>query len=265
MSPAGCGSPTIVWLGVTAVPSGEKPCVWPEMRLTRPDGRRAEVGVVRVVAHREVLRVVPHGGDHVAVVVAHHRSSCRRSRCRACDEVVHEPAVVGALLVRVVVILRVLLVLRAVEPERLRRVWVVRREQRLVEAVHRRRVVAGCEGRLARRVRRDRIRREVVVEGHVLLKDHDDVLDRRRRVVRRGRVRLVGCRGARHMGRGPCDRRHQRKRQQREDRALSHAVIPPCCVELTRRRDLSVGGLDDGVRPWSRFGYGARVRSGGAG
>ena len=33
-----------------------------------------------VVAHREILRVVPHRGDRVAVVIAHHHGSCR-DRC----------------------------------------------------------------------------------------------------------------------------------------------------------------------------------------
>ena len=40
MSPAGCGSPIIVVFVVTAMPndvaSGEKPCVWPAIRLTAP-------------------------------------------------------------------------------------------------------------------------------------------------------------------------------------------------------------------------------------
>lgn len=34
ISPAGCGSPMIVPFAVTAEPSGVKPCVCPETRLT---------------------------------------------------------------------------------------------------------------------------------------------------------------------------------------------------------------------------------------
>src|ERR1700712_5201650 len=40
LSPVGCGSPIMVWFGVTATPnevaSGVKPCVWPLTRLIAP-------------------------------------------------------------------------------------------------------------------------------------------------------------------------------------------------------------------------------------
>ena len=49
----------------------------------------------------------------------------------------------------------------------------------LIQPVHCRRVLCCGEARLVLRIRRVRVRREVMVERHVLLKDHDEVLDRR--------------------------------------------------------------------------------------
>src|SRR2546423_7128740 len=73
------------------------------------------------------------------------------------------------------------LVLRAVKPEGLGRVGIVGCVERLIQAVDRRCLEAGRKGRLSRRVRGDRVGREIVVEGDVLLEDHDQVLDRRDR------------------------------------------------------------------------------------
>src|SRR5581483_9791390 len=88
-----------------------------------------------------------------------------------------------------------------VEPDRVRKVRIGRRE-----AVDRRRSRRGRE-RLAVRVRRPRIRAEVVVEGDVLLEDHHDVLDGRRgrtgASCTRSRVRRGGRRrGGDHDERG---------------------------------------------------------------
>ena len=52
--------------------SSTTPLVLPVISLERPERRRAEAGAVGVVAHREVLRVVPHRGDGVAVEVVQH-------------------------------------------------------------------------------------------------------------------------------------------------------------------------------------------------
>jgi hypothetical protein len=95
--------------------------------------------------------------------------------------------------------------LGAVEPERLRRVRVVRRVQRLVQAVDGRSVVVRLEARLARRVRGLRVRREVVIERDVLLEDHDHVADRRRGPAAARRVvpaRVGARRHGQHGGRG---------------------------------------------------------------
>ena len=83
-------------------------------RLIAPGRGRPERRPVAVVAHREVLGVVPQPGDGVAVVVVHHLLRGRRP-CRtgvvaaagadALDEVVHLAAVEGLLLVGVVVVL----------------------------------------------------------------------------------------------------------------------------------------------------------------
>src|SRR2546423_8645676 len=72
--------------------------------------------------------------------------------------------------------------LRAVKPERLSSVGVVRREQWRVQAIDRRGFEARRKSRLCwlcLRVRCDWIGREIVIEGDVLLKDHDQVLNRR--------------------------------------------------------------------------------------
>jgi hypothetical protein len=155
-------------------------------------GRRAERRAERVVAHGEVLCVVPERGHGVAVVVAHHLATGLAARAVAAtdllDELVHQAVVEGQLLVLVVVVLISGLELRAVEAEGLNGVRVVRSEQAVVQAVHGRRVFRRRESRLVQRVRRVRIGGEVMVERDVLLKDHDEVLDRRRS----GISRLLG-------------------------------------------------------------------------
>ena len=49
------------------------------------------------------------------------------------------------------------------------------------EPVDRRRVVGRVEGRFARRVQRDRVGREIMVERDIFLENNDQMLDRRRR------------------------------------------------------------------------------------
>ena len=81
--------------------------------VDRARSRRSERGPERVVAEREVLRVVPHRRDRVAVVVVHvgvrlaggSGRAVPVARADALDEVVHLAAVERLLLVGVVVVL----------------------------------------------------------------------------------------------------------------------------------------------------------------
>src|ERR687887_426961 len=57
----------------------------------------------------------------------------------------------------------------------------VRRQQGVGQAVHSRRAGTRDESRLAWRILRARVGPEVVIKRSVLLEDHHDVLDRRRR------------------------------------------------------------------------------------
>ena len=77
-SPMGSASPIAVVMPLPPVTTDAvplmlpvTPLVWPEIEIERSGRRRAEIGVVGVVAHGEVLRVVPQRGHGVAVIVAH--------------------------------------------------------------------------------------------------------------------------------------------------------------------------------------------------
>ena len=142
-----------------------------------PEGR-AEV----VVRQRVVLRVVPQCGDGVAVEVVHDRARVA-SGCGGAgrlDEGVHQAAVVGLLLGRVGVVLVAGQRLRGREADRIDQVGVVEAQEGR-EAVDRRRPLAIREPPLAPQVGGVRIGPEVMVEGDVLLEDHDEVLNRRDR------------------------------------------------------------------------------------
>ena len=184
-------------------------------QVDRTRCRGAERRPERVVAHRVVLRVVPQRRRRVPVVVVHHGRrgaglrAVRGLPARLSDrlhEEVHQAAVERLLLVAVVVILVAGLeaagvtgepVRAAVEPQGRVGVRVCERRGQIRAVPERgrdRRVRRGrepgdgrCAGpgreRLAVTTRRVRIRAEVVVEGDVLLEDHDDVLDRRGRRV----------------------------------------------------------------------------------
>ncbi len=165
--------------------------------VDRARRRRTEVGPVRVVAHREVLGVVPQAGDGVAVVVVHDRvvgvdsggwsrvpfrGQALRERqrtARLLHEHVHQAVVESALLVRVPVVLVARRRLSAVQQLRIRQVGVVG-QKRPGQPVHRRRVRRGVERRLPGGIGGVGVGTEVVVERDVLLEDHDEMLDGRR-------------------------------------------------------------------------------------
>ncbi len=169
--------------------------------LTRYHGdcarRRRTIRVgIGVVAHREVLRVVPQTRHSIAVVVAHHeaqRAEFARGTRRVVTRIqrvqVHLAAVGSKLFRRVAVVLTLRAGLGAVEAERIdvgagriRRVsdGRIRVQQRGRQTVDCRRAGYRGKRRLACGVRRTRVGTEVVVERFVLTKDHHDVLDRRR-------------------------------------------------------------------------------------
>ena len=147
--------------------------------VQRAGGGRAEGRAERVVAHREVLRVVPQRRHGVAVVVAH-RQRLVGAVARELREAVHQPAVERLLLGRVVVVLVADDRFRAVDPERVERVRVFG-QQVFGQPVHAGRVRRGVERGLAGRVGGVGVGPEVVIERDVLLEDDDQVLDRGRR------------------------------------------------------------------------------------
>ena len=136
-----------------------------------------------------MLRVIPQGGDGVAVEVAHHRVPLAGLRLVAelarverrlgveADELVHQAAVARLLLGGVLVVLVAGVGLAAVDPE-----WPggvrVSLDQRRIEAVDRGRALPRVKNGLARQIEGFRIGPEVDVERVVLLEDHHQVLDR---------------------------------------------------------------------------------------
>jgi hypothetical protein len=141
-----------------------------------------------------VLRVVPHRGDGVAVVITHHLAGAvfvgrrtRQSFTRAGEfwEKIHLAVVERLLFGRVIVILVGGRRLRAVEAERIDRTRAITRigggrivrQKRGSQAVD-----AWCERRrierwLARRVGGIRIGAEVMIERNVFLENHHQMLD----------------------------------------------------------------------------------------
>ena len=182
-------------------------------QIQRAEHRRPERGLEEVVAHREALRVVPDRRHRIAVEVREVQRlvGLRRQAPVRRDELadgrrkqIHLPVVVGDLLLRVAVILiggRRLRWRQAIRIDRIGAVGGIecvriRGEQRAGQAGHRRRARKRREQVLARQVRRMRVRREVVIERDVLLKDDDDVLDdggrqARRWTARRARRRVA--------------------------------------------------------------------------
>ena len=197
-------------------------------QVQRAARRLAAHGGVAVVAEREVLRVVPVGGDGIAVEVAHHRVPRARRRLVAelarverrlrveAHELVHEAAVARLLLGGVLVVLIAGVGLGAIDAERLGRVR-ISLDQRRREAVDRGRSPPRVKGRLPGRVERRRIGREVGVERVILLEDHHQVLDRR---LRRGTL-AGGARGA--GGGSEKDAKPQRKPEGAERRLRRRA------------------------------------------
>ncbi len=155
--------------------------------VERAGRRRAEDGVEVVVAHRVMLGVVPERRDRVAVEIVHHDLgvALRPGGAHRLDEAVHEPAVIGLLLLAVAVIHVAGGGLGAGQPLGSGGIG-IGGEQRPFEPVDGRRAGQGVESGLAGRVQRVRIGAEVVIEGDVLLEDHDEVLHRRGRSGERG-------------------------------------------------------------------------------
>ncbi|MET4151919.1 hypothetical protein ABIC08_003315 [Bradyrhizobium sp. RT9b] len=156
--------------------------------------RRTESVGPGIVAHGEVLGVIPEGGGGVAVEIAHDLTvgaertgaaggaAAGEFRKQVFLAVVH-----GLLLGRVGVVLRARVGLGAVEAERIRRagavgravVRIVHQQMRVGEIVDLRRMRLRHEGDRARRIGRVRIGREVMIERAVLVEDDHEMLDRR--------------------------------------------------------------------------------------
>jgi hypothetical protein len=138
----------------------------------------AELGVEEIVAHGEVLRVVPQRRDGVAVIVGHGKTGRASGSGGAFREFVRQAAVVGFLLIGIVIIVVANQLLAAVQAEWLDRIRIVG-EQRQSQSVDRRSVRQRGERRFSRRIRRVRVRPEIVIERIVLVEDYDDVFDGR--------------------------------------------------------------------------------------
>jgi len=179
---------------------------------------RTKRGRKEPVAHREVLGVVPQRGDGIAVIVAHRQMgrALRRGGAER-HEPIEQTTVVRRLFVLVVIVVVARPGLRAIQPERRRCVRIVE-SQLQGEPVDGRRIGPRNKRRLPWRIGGVWIRTEVVVEGVVLVEDHDEVLDRGRR---RDPVRVRRHRG----GRG--EARQQRDRGGDDQEIASRHVCPP--------------------------------------
>ncbi len=216
--------------------------------------RRAVAGVKRVVAHGEVLGVVPERRDGVAVEIGHHgRRRLEGARVAAVRRVgdverplgrglaagagvagvlehVHGAAVGRALLVAVAVVLGAGKGVRRAQAERLRnhviRVHILQ-IFRMQQGVGLRRILLGGEPGLAGLVLGLRIGAEVVIEGCILLENDNDVLDGSLggRPVIMIIVIVVGER--RHSG---CDNGERRGHTAENDR-MPHKPSPDVCWE----------------------------------
>src|SRR5579872_1990048 len=170
------------------------------------EGRRAEYRGKEVIAHGEALRIVPEGGNGIAVVIRHNDSisqsigiARRRGRSEGVDELIYGAAIVGLLFIAIIVVLVANGGLRARQPRRLSGVGVMG-QQRLGQPVNRRSIWRRGERRFAgSRVGGVRIRREIVIKRNIFLKDYDDVLDRSRR------GRALGPGASREQSRGSAE------------------------------------------------------------
>ena len=153
----------------------------------------AELGVEKIVAHGEMLRVVPQRGHGVAVVIAHGdasgtgnlgAASARGGRTGVLREFIHQ-AVIECGLFRLVGVGVVAIQRRltTVEPEGRHRIGIAV-QQRVTEPVHAGRIVDGDEARLARRIGGMGVSAEIVIERIILLEDHDEMRNWRRRLMR---------------------------------------------------------------------------------
>ena len=138
--------------------------------VQRAARRLAGHGREAVVAEREVLRVVPVGGDRVAVEVAHHRvplagdglvtelTRVRRRLGAEAGVLVHQPAVPRALLVRILVVLVAGVRLQPVDAELLEEFGLRSSKvgvRPLTDGVSARAQNSGCPGGLRATGRRD--------------------------------------------------------------------------------------------------------------
>ena len=66
----------------------------------------SELCIEEVIAHREVLRVIPQRRDRVAIVITHIHARPAACGIRAFRKLVGQPVVIGLLFVGVVVVVR---------------------------------------------------------------------------------------------------------------------------------------------------------------
>ncbi len=155
--------------------------------------RRSKVGVIGIVAHGELLRVVPQRRDRVAIVVAHDQAGCARDRRRSRRrpgsagverEQIHQAAIEGELFGRVVMILVIRGSLGAVQAKRIGGAGQVKRIEVGVvgqksegQPIDIRGAGSRVKRGLSRWIHRVGVGAEVMVERNVLLKNNHDVLD----------------------------------------------------------------------------------------
>jgi hypothetical protein len=155
--------------------------------------RRAEHAAVRIVVQRVVLSIIPHPGDRVAVKIRHHcgsvASAADADTPGSLDELVHQPAVEGLLLVGIIVIHVTGVGLRTIETIAQCEVRIVGQQSGGDETVDGRRVVARDKAGFARRVRGEGVGPEIMVEADILKVDDYDVLNRRLRPLVVGNAR----------------------------------------------------------------------------
>src|SRR5947209_7427803 len=159
------------------------------MRLTSDqvestDSGWSKSGAEEVIAHREVLCVVPEGRDGVAIIVIHHDPFVFASRTHILDELIHLAIVKSFLLIEVLVILVTVDRLRAIQSLWISQVGIVVKQLRS-QAIDRRSISRCGKGRFSWRVERIGIGAEVVVERIVFIIDDYQVLN--------WRGRLAGC------------------------------------------------------------------------
>jgi len=196
-------------------------------RVQHAHRRRTEGGAVRVIAQREILRVVPHGRRGVPVKVAHDqpgglrhsRTARRRSGRSRVFRIQILRTTIGCLLLGLVVVVHVVgHSLRTIQTEGIGRARSVSRiqvgvvgQQRRAQTVHCRRVRRWNKPGLARGIRCVRVSSKIVVERNVLVENHHQMLNWRRRCRRRilgwlARRLIGGKRGydSRSQSRGQC-------------------------------------------------------------